>query len=84
MTTRRPNWPAGPSSPQALQTATDALFNVGSTTMLHPVIIGQAIELACLLSAYGLLATDPHAAARTRSRSPNHDVLLDIAADPMN
>jgi hypothetical protein len=57
MATLRPNWPAGLPSPQALQTATDALARqyVLSETMLHPMVNGQALELAYLMTAYGLV-----------------------------
>lgn len=64
MTMLRPNWPSGLPSPRALQIATDALCvqYAWSETMVHPVVIGQAIELAFLLSAYDLVPADPHAA----------------------
>ena len=57
MATLRPNWPIGLPTPKALQTATDALCQryVLPETMLHPVVVSQALELAYLLSAYGLV-----------------------------
>jgi hypothetical protein len=57
MTMLRPNWPSGLPSPRALQVATDALCGqyAWPETMVHPVVIGQAIELAFLLSAYDLV-----------------------------
>jgi hypothetical protein len=60
MATLRPNWPAGLPSPQALQTATDAMARqyVLPATMLHPVVVRQGLELAYLLSAYGLASTE--------------------------
>ena len=64
MATLRPNWPPGLPSPEALLTATDALRRqyVLSGTVLHPVIAGQAIELAYLLCAYGLVPAERRAA----------------------
>ena len=43
----------------ALQTATEVLRRGHHLreTMQHPVVVGQAIELACLLSAYGVTLT---------------------------
>jgi hypothetical protein len=57
MATLRPNWPAGLPSPQALRAATDALARqyVLSETMLHTIVNSQALELAYLLTAYGLV-----------------------------
>jgi hypothetical protein len=57
MTPLRTNWPAGLASPEALQTATKALSRryVLPETMLHPVVVGQARELALLLLAYSLV-----------------------------
>ena len=75
MATLRPNWPPGLPSPEALLTATDALRRkyVLSGTVLHPVIAGQAIELAYLLSAYGLVPTERRAApARSYGTSEYH------------
>jgi hypothetical protein len=65
MTLLRPNWPAGLPSPDALQTATEALSRhyVLAETLLEPVVLGEAIELAYLLSAYGLVPTQPQTAA---------------------
>jgi hypothetical protein len=65
MATLRPNWPAGLPSPEALQTATDALrrYFVLPETMLHPVVAGQATELAYLLMAYGLAVKESNLAA---------------------
>jgi hypothetical protein len=65
MATLRPNWPAGLPSPQALQTATEALRRqyVLPATVLHPVILRQALELGYLLSAYGLVPVEPQTAA---------------------
>jgi hypothetical protein len=62
LTPLRPNWPAGLPSPEALQAATDALhkYYVMPETLLHPVVVEQAIEMAYLLSAYGLTPADPH------------------------
>ncbi len=65
MATLRPNWPVGLPSPQALQIATDAMCRqyVLAETMLHKVVIAQALELAYLLSAYGLVPQEPQPAA---------------------
>ena len=63
-------WPAGLPSPQALQTAVDALSRryVQPETALHPVVIDQARELALLLSAYGLVPTEPQPLASRSGR----------------
>jgi hypothetical protein len=65
VTSLRPNWPAGLPSPQAVQTANEALCRcyVLPETLLHPVVVSQAIELAYLLSAYGLVPTRQRSAA---------------------
>jgi hypothetical protein len=61
MTPFPPNWLASQPSPQALQTATDALRRryVLPETMHHPAVAVQVLELASLLSAYGLIPTEP-------------------------
>ena len=63
-------WPAGLSSPQALQTAVDALSRryVQPQTAQHPVVVDQARELALLLSAYGLVPTGPQPLASRSGR----------------
>jgi hypothetical protein len=65
MATLRPNWPPGLPSPEALQMALDALGRqyVLPETVLHPVVISQAIELAYLLCAYGLVPAEQQPAA---------------------
>jgi hypothetical protein len=65
MATLRPNWPAGLPSPQALQTATDAMARqyILPATMTHPVLVKQALELAYLISAYGLAPMESQPAA---------------------
>jgi hypothetical protein len=56
MTPLRNNCPAGLPSPRALLTAIDALSRryVLPETVLHPVVVDQARELALLLSAYAM------------------------------
>jgi hypothetical protein len=46
----------------ALQTATDALrrLYILPATMEHPVVFSQALELAYMLSAYGLVPDEEH------------------------
>jgi hypothetical protein len=98
MTTLRPNWPSGLPSPEALQAATDAMRRqyVLAGTVLHPAIVGQAIELAYLIGAFGLVSTEPHDAAvqscatldtpwhlPRAARFRSRSVLLDAAADTM-
>jgi hypothetical protein len=59
----RPNRPAGLPSAKALQFATDAVcrLSILSERELHPVTEDQALQLAYLLTAYGLVPTDrPH------------------------
>jgi hypothetical protein len=65
MATLRPNWPPGLPSPQALQEATNELCRqyVLPGTVLHPVLVRQALELAYLLTAYGLVPAEPQPAA---------------------
>ena len=65
MTSLRPNWPAGLPCPDALQMATEALGQhyVLTETLLEPVVLSEAIQLAYLLSAYGLVPTQPQTAA---------------------
>jgi hypothetical protein len=65
MATLRPNWPPGLPSPEALQMAMDALGRqyVLPETVLHLVVISEAIELAYLLCAYGLVAAEQQPAA---------------------
>jgi hypothetical protein len=81
MATLQPNWPAGLPSPQALQIASDALARqyVLSETMLHPMINSLALELAYLLTAYGLVpgprklrtaAAPSHLTAQMSNKSP--------------
>jgi hypothetical protein len=61
MTPLRPNWPAGLPSPKVLQIATDAVCRlyVLPETELHPVTGDQSLQLAYLLTAYGLAPTEP-------------------------
>jgi hypothetical protein len=62
MTPLQFNWPVVvASSPSALRTATNALCRhyILPETLLHPVVIDQADELARLLPAYGLVPTEP-------------------------
>ena len=61
MTPLRTEWPAGLPSPEALQTAIDALSRryIRAETARHPVVVDRARELALLLSAYGLVPTEP-------------------------
>jgi hypothetical protein len=65
MTPLRPIWPAGLPSPEAMQMATEALGRhyVYAETLLDPVVHGEAIQLAYLLSAYGLVSMQPQTAA---------------------
>jgi hypothetical protein len=65
MTPLQFNWPAVVASPSALRTATNALCRhyILPETLLHPVVIDQARELARLLSAYGLVPTEPQLVA---------------------
>ena len=65
MTPLRPVWPAGLPSLEALQMATDALGQhyVLPETRQEPVVVGEAIKLAYLLSAYGLVPTQRRSAA---------------------
>jgi hypothetical protein len=78
MATLRPNWPAGLPSPEALQTATEALRRqyVLPATVLHPVVLRQALELGYLLSAYGLVPAEPHPA------TPHSDIVVDAPGKP--
>ena len=65
MATLRPKWPAGLPDPHVVQAATDAIggqFVVAESTS-HPVVVSQAIELAYLLSAYGLVPNEPRRTA---------------------
>jgi hypothetical protein len=68
----RPNWPAGLPSPGTLQAATDALCRlyVLPATMLHTLVASQALELAYLLSAFGMAPAEPDAAADTARKPP--------------
>jgi hypothetical protein len=65
MTPLRPVWPAGLPSPEALKMATEALGQhyVLPETLREPVVVAEAIQLAYLLSAYGLVPTQPRPAA---------------------
>ena len=65
MTPLRPVWPAGLPSPEALQMATEALGQhyVLAETLQAPVVVAEAIQLAYLLSAYGLVPTQPRSVA---------------------
>ena len=65
MTPLRPVWPAGLPSPEALQMATEALGQhyVLAETLQEPVVVAEAIQLAYLLSAYGLVPTQPRSVA---------------------
>ena len=93
MAALRPNWPTGLPSPQALQAATDALRRqyVVPETVLHPVIVRQALDLAYLLTAYSMVPAEavPGVAAdtvKTSSRAGairrrRHDVGLYALAD---
>jgi hypothetical protein len=76
MTRLRNKSPAGLPSPEALQTAIDTLSrrHIQPETALHPVVLDQARELALLLSAYGLVPTEPPLAAERGARH---------AADPV-
>jgi hypothetical protein len=66
MATLRPYWPAGPPAPVTVQAARDEISRhfILSETTSHPVFVEQAIELAYLLSAYGLVPdeTEPRTA----------------------
>ena len=57
----RPRRPACLPSAKALQFATDAVCQVSvlPDTELHPEIADQALQLAYLLTAYGLVPTEP-------------------------
>jgi hypothetical protein len=79
MATLRPNWPIGLPTPKALQTATEALCRHYALpeTMLHPVVASQALELAYLLSAYGLVAEEPPEAPQFVAA--NSDITMDTA-----
>jgi hypothetical protein len=60
------NWPAVVASrPSALRTATNALRRhyILPETLLHPAVVDQVRELARLLSAYGLVPTEPQLVA---------------------
>jgi hypothetical protein len=60
------NWSAVVAShPSALRTATNALCRhyILPETLLHPAVVDQARELARLLSAYGLVPTEPQLVA---------------------
>jgi hypothetical protein len=69
------DWPAGLPDPHVVQAATEAIgghFVLGESVS-HPVVVNQGIELAYLLSAYGLVASEPERTATSecsdRSRS---------------
>jgi hypothetical protein len=60
------NWPSVVASrPSALRTATNALRRhyILPETLLHPAVVDQVRELARLLSAYGLVPTEPRLVA---------------------
>jgi hypothetical protein len=69
MATLRPNWPTSLPTPEALQMATDAVSQhfAWRETASHPAVVGQAIELAYLLAAYGLVPDEPKPAAAQRA-----------------
>ena len=55
------NRPLGMPSPEALQTATDAIRRryVLPETMEHPVVRAECLRLAYLIQAYGLASAKP-------------------------
>jgi hypothetical protein len=65
MATLRPNWPSGLPSPETLQMALDEMGRqyVLPETVLHPVLMSQAVELGFLLCAYGLVPAEQQPAA---------------------
>ena len=78
MTPLRPVWPAGLPSPEALQMATEALGQhyVLAETLQEPVVVAEAIQLAYLLSAYGLVPTQPRSVACAAGMADDDDQQL--------
>ena len=82
MATLRLNWPAGLPAPETVQAARDEISRrfILPETVSHPVLVEQAIELAYLLSAYGLVPDE----TEPRTAQPRHGALSrhKIAAQP--
>ena len=82
MATLRPKWPPGLPDPYVVQAATDAIgghFVLAESTS-HPVVVSQAIELAYLLSAYGLVASEPERTAASECSDRSRSTLADRPA----
>ena len=86
MATLRPKWSAGLPDPNVVQAATDAIGGhfVLAESVSHPIVVSQAIELAYLLSAYGLVACEPERAAATECSDRSRSTLAHRPAELTN